>query len=163
MSDSFLEIKLEFISEAHRDIAITFLNDEGPTFEDEVEEQFRHMFPLMDDVEPPEDIKPVGDKSLWAFFNTWADGIFVAQEIIETALDAGAVHFYARFGDVDGNHIFWTCKGKGLVTMYAVESDATADDEIGEMLNELDEKQLLDKVISLYEAGELKSRPHIWY
>jgi hypothetical protein len=152
MTEANFELIAKFKTSDLRDKAIEFLNDEGPAFEDEVEEHYRQLFVLMEDVDKPLDIKTVGECGLHAFFEVFGgDGIFNAQEYMETCDEAGATKIYGYFQDDEELELYWILKGGELTTIYT----AYEDEEQDKVLWAFDDENRFKKVIELYEAGEL--------
>ncbi len=155
MSEAYLEVKVQFSSREFRDKAIEFLNDEGPTFEDEVEELFRPLFILQDEVKEPEEIEPIKDTTLFALFEVFGgEGIDNAQEYMESFDKCGATKIYGFFVDDEQTELGWIIQDHKLVTFY---TGYEGDNETAELISDLDEEDKLDKLIELFESGELKA------
>jgi hypothetical protein len=155
MSEAYLELRADFPAGSVRDMAIDFLNDEGPTHEEEVEESYRDLFPLQDDVESPQEVKAIGSRTLYALFAVFGHGVLLAQEYMEIFHKVGAKKIYGLFTDDEGSEEGWTIKNGKLLTFY---TGFEGDEETAELLLELDDNDRLPKLIELYESGALKAK-----
>lgn len=156
MSEAYLEVQVQFSTSAIRDKAVEFLNDEGPTFKDDVEDSYRHLFPLQDDIEQPEELHAIGQTRFFASFEVFgSDGLLRAEEYVEIFGQVGALDVYAFFTDDEGSEEGWLLKNGEIVTFYSGYED---DAEVAELLDDLDEPGRLSKLRELYQSGRLQEK-----
>jgi hypothetical protein len=152
MSEYVFELQVQFENKEYRDKAIEFLNDEGPTYEEEVEEKYQHMFELQDDVETPTEIFKVGDKSLKVIFDIYdSESVEVSNDYMEICASAGGKNIYGYLSDGGEGDEYFAIENDTVIILYT----AMTDEKIDEELFEMDEENRLKRVIELYQDDKL--------
>lgn len=152
MSEAYFELRLFFRDEQCRDLAVDFINGDGPAFEEEVEDQYKDLFRTCEQIDLPDEMEPLENSGLLAAFELFgSEALIMAENYLDQCSAQGIIEAFAIFADDEDNVTAWAISRDSQKVIYQRDHDSNLDDE----LVGLDHREQLSKLIDLFDSGKL--------
>ena len=149
MSEAYFELRLFFRDAQTRDLAMDFINGDGPAFEEEVEDLFKALFQACEQIDLPDEMELLGNSGLLLTFELFgADAWFMAERYLDQCQAEGIIEAFAIFADDEDSVIAWAVSGDSRKIIYQKDHDNKLDDD----LMFLDHRKQLSRLIDLFRS-----------